>query len=471
MQKKYEWTRFFCKSDEDVVLEEGAYLYDPKEGEGFVNNHVKSLKDIESIPCIVILGEPGMGKSFALEDEEERLSRISDASMLPPMPIRMEQFSDEGELRRKLFESKEWRNWKDGESVLTLLLDSLDEVRIHVKTACSVLTEGLRKVDKNRLRLRICCRSGHWPEYFSDDLRRLWGEEQVAIYRILPLRPCDVEEAVQQTDGSDPRDFMSEVRDKDVQPFAAKPITLMTLIEEFALKRALPGSQWEIYEKLCLKLCEEQNRRNGEFETLKQSYNLDKTERIKVASKIASVMMLCNRKLACFEEKIDDSSENVLFFEEVGEREKTHGLIAKADFEETVGKTAIFHCRGDHLFTFGHQTYMEFFAAKYLCDICTLPFGKLKKILSAEVTGVRKVTPQLRELASWCSSRRNKLKKWMIRNDPIAMICSDLSVLTDQEKYSLVENLLFEMDRLEFFDPSLLWEHGRKLKHSKLGGT
>ena len=122
MQEKYEWTRFFCKINEEAVLVDGAYLYDPKEGEGFVNNHVKSIKDIVSIPCIVILGEPGMGKSVALEDEEERLSRISDASMLPPIHIRMEQFSDEGELRRKLFESQEWGNWKKGDSFLCLVL-------------------------------------------------------------------------------------------------------------------------------------------------------------------------------------------------------------------------------------------------------------------------------------------------------------------------------------------------------------
>ena len=99
MNTKYEWTRFFCKSDEDVVLVEDAYLYDPKEGDGFVNSHAVSLEDVESIPCIAILGEPGMGKSVALEDEEERLRRITDTSMLPPMFIRMEQFSDEGEGR------------------------------------------------------------------------------------------------------------------------------------------------------------------------------------------------------------------------------------------------------------------------------------------------------------------------------------------------------------------------------------
>ena len=59
-----------------------------------MNRHIVALEDVASIPCIVILGEPGMGKSTALEDEEKRLKRINNPNMLPPILKRMEEFSD-----------------------------------------------------------------------------------------------------------------------------------------------------------------------------------------------------------------------------------------------------------------------------------------------------------------------------------------------------------------------------------------
>jgi len=468
MQKKYEWKRFFCeRGNRDPVLVEDAYLYDPEEREGYLNTNVVSFEDVDSVPCVVILGEPGMGKSTALEDEEQRILREAKPDTIPPISIRMEEFSDGGELRRKIFESVEWQDWQKGDKILTLLVDSLDEVTIRIETACYVLTEGFRNADKSRLRVRICCRAGQWPNYFEVELKKLWGkEEEVGIYRILPLRPCDVEKAVKETNGLDSDVFMSEVRNKDLQPFAAKPITLMSLIDEFGLTQTLPGSQWEMYEKLCLKLCDEPNPRYRGTPTLKRSYKLDKAGRIEVGTKIAAVMMLCGRKLVSLEEENKVSEENMLLLDEVSRGAIKHGYIAKDELEETVAKTSLFNYSGNQSFKLGHQTYMEFLAARYFCK---LSFRVIKHIFLTCGVGNEKVFPQLREVAAWCSNRNSKLKKWMIKKDPIAMICSDLSGLTEQEKHNLVENLLSELDRLEFFDPNLLWTHVRKVKHPKLG--
>ena len=52
MQAKYEWKRFFCKrDDEDPVLVEDAYLYDPQDGEGYVNPQVANRSHVISWIC------------------------------------------------------------------------------------------------------------------------------------------------------------------------------------------------------------------------------------------------------------------------------------------------------------------------------------------------------------------------------------------------------------------------------------
>jgi hypothetical protein len=62
-KQNYHWKRFWCPRSSSYSLEDGGYLIDPDTAwDGYKSNLV-TLEDIAAVPCLILLGEPGIGKS------------------------------------------------------------------------------------------------------------------------------------------------------------------------------------------------------------------------------------------------------------------------------------------------------------------------------------------------------------------------------------------------------------------------
>ena len=67
--KNYNWTRFWIPRDGNLVLEGGGYFQDPQSQYGkLLSPEALPLSAIDSHPCLELLGEPGIGKSWALQE-------------------------------------------------------------------------------------------------------------------------------------------------------------------------------------------------------------------------------------------------------------------------------------------------------------------------------------------------------------------------------------------------------------------
>lgn len=62
----YGWKRFWCPRDERYTLDETGFLADPDEILGAQRSNVQPLEHWADAPCLVLLGELGIGKSHAL---------------------------------------------------------------------------------------------------------------------------------------------------------------------------------------------------------------------------------------------------------------------------------------------------------------------------------------------------------------------------------------------------------------------
>lgn len=60
----YGWKRFWCPRDGSINLMDSGYLADP---EGSYGNHfnptLRSFEEVSKLPCLALLGEPGIGKT------------------------------------------------------------------------------------------------------------------------------------------------------------------------------------------------------------------------------------------------------------------------------------------------------------------------------------------------------------------------------------------------------------------------
>jgi len=87
----YKWKRFWCRREENFYLSDGGFLSDPDAGVLYSpNSNAHSFDDISSWPCLVLLGEPGIGKSRALESAYEgakdAIDEAGDVADVPALP-------------------------------------------------------------------------------------------------------------------------------------------------------------------------------------------------------------------------------------------------------------------------------------------------------------------------------------------------------------------------------------------------
>ena len=124
MSKDYGWKRFWCPREGSYSLADQGLLADPEAeyGQEF-NPDLTTFDRLQGVPCLAMLGEPGIGKSWTLS--REALSDEATAHGAKLLRFDLRQFGSEGRLFNALFESEELRDWKDGSYDLHLYLDSV----------------------------------------------------------------------------------------------------------------------------------------------------------------------------------------------------------------------------------------------------------------------------------------------------------------------------------------------------------
>ena len=71
----YSWKRFWCHRTGSINLSDGGYLSDPDSEWGHIYNpDVVPFDKISNAKCLVLLGEPGIGKSSTMRQEENVLN-------------------------------------------------------------------------------------------------------------------------------------------------------------------------------------------------------------------------------------------------------------------------------------------------------------------------------------------------------------------------------------------------------------
>lgn len=469
-KQEYSWKRFCCPPSGSINLADGGYLYDPDAEWGKTYNpNLVTLEVIADIPCLVLLGEPGIGKSQELEN----LKVLTQKKICDPRQVLELNLRSCTNIKDDLFKDEAFIDWLGDTYHLYLFLDSLDEGLLSIPTLATGLIDELKKQKYrnhiNRLHLRLACRTFVFPAILEEGLKELWQKDRVEIYELAPLRRVDVREAA-KVEGFSPDDFLKEIGHKDVVPLAIKPITLGFLLNTYRRHNGqFPSNQkiYELYLEGCKLLCEEVNpsRRSSN-----RKGNLDADQRLIVAARIAAIAVFANRFAVWTGiNQGNVPTEDVLVqtlclgYENANGREFE---ITRVAIEEVLD-TGLFSSRGLHRMGWAHQTYAEFLAAWYLVQH-EIPLAQITGLIFSSEEPDHKLIPQLHETAAWLASIRTDVLQKIIRTDPDVLLRSD--VPTDANvRSSIVDNLLTQYEEEKLFD----WDRSNyrnyaKLKHSGL---
>jgi len=463
----YKWKRFWCPRSGSISLADGGYLCDPEPEWGKIYNpDLVTFEAISGLPCLVLLGEPGIGKTCALKaDQSEIVSRIQKQGD-QVLFLDLRSYGSEDRLVRSLFDSSEFTAWKTGTYQLHIFLDSLDECLLRIDPLANLLVDEFKRYrnEVKRLYLRIACRTAEWRAVLEEGLKEIWGENSVGVYELVPLRRVDVMEAA-RSEGFSPNDFLKEIGQKDIVPLAIKPVTLGFLLNTYRRHNGqFPLNQrlYELYLDGCKLLCEEVNpsRRDS---NRRGSFDID--QRVIIAARIAAITIFANRfAIWTGVDQGSVPSEDVLLQELCHGYEDANGRefeITREAIKEVLD-TGLFSSRGLHQMGWAHQTYTEFLAAWYLVQH-EIPLVQITELIFSSEDPAHKLIPQLHETAAWLASMRSDVSQEIIRTDPDVLLRSD--VPTDANvKSSIVDNLLTQYEEGKLFD----WGRNNYRNYAKL---
>lgn len=380
------------------------------------------LQSIEATPCLILLGEPGMGKTYAVLREVGRLDSLRRNNEMAHFVDLLGSDSPQ-QVRERLFNNQIYRDWKAGQYQLTYFIDSVDKTATPVDHVLAELHNELRTADLFRLRLRLVCRDYDWSMRFSDGLRSLWKEtpEGVSQVHVLQLAPLSYEDIclAAQYNAMDPEMFLKDLEAADALALATIPITLEMLLQtgEFTSNRL------ELYEKGIRRLCRRAEERDVSEKRL--------SERVMTASTLAAVMLLGDKYWVDIEsESIGESVLSVRDLFQDSDMETKEKLV-----RETL-ITGLF--QGDRQRSWIHQSFAEYLAAVYL----SAPEIPIKEIMKFTTNSSGAFATQLYEVLRWLIEMRTDVLNEIVARQPELFLTTDLSHLDDKDFRSIYKAML-----------------------------
>jgi len=464
----YNWKRFWSPRTSQINLADGGYLPDPDgEWTRFYNPDLVRFESIAEVRCLGLLGEPGIGKSFALRAQRPAIEAKIKEQGGETIWMDLHEYSSEDRLVRDLFDSLTYTAWATGSHGLHVFLDSLDECLMRVGTVAAVLVSKLRNCPRDRLFLRIACRTADWPNSLENGLTEFWGEQDAKVYELAPLRRADVIQAA-RANGLNTDALLEAIDRAGAVPLAIKPITLQFLLNTFSRSRQLPSKQADLYLEGCQLLCEETNveRRDAGL-----AGDLTAKQRMAVAGRIAAVTLFANRAAVWTGvDKGDVPLEDVVVEDFSGGTVNLNGdefAVTESAARETLG-AGLFTSRGPKRMGWAHQTYAEFLAARFLMQQkMTLP--QMMSLLVHPDDPEQKLVPQLHGVTAWLAAMDPKVFDEVSKTDPDVLLLSDVLSAEEASRAALVESFLRMIDerRIQFPGFGTHWLY-RKLAHPNL---
>jgi hypothetical protein len=423
--------RYLAAAGETIDLDGDGFLLDL----GFwgISSPVAgciSLDEAAGLQCLVVLGEPGAGKSVVLETLSGD-AFPTDAHLR--FRLDLMECSSDAWLIRRLFEAREVAEWRAGSGVLELTLDSLDEGRVNLPNVAALLAGELRRWPTERLRLRVGCRSADWPSVLGDALGEMFPE--TALLELLPLRRRDVSALADAAD-VDTAAFFAALSQVNAGHLASRPLSLRLMLRTFARTGELGGNIVELYSGAVAFLCEEQSPARSDNRKVPTSTG---AARLAVAGWLAACSVLSGRP-TIWTGPSSESDGYALTLADIYDSpgdQAAPGVAITPELVADVLRTGLFKGRGPRRMGWAHRTYAEYLAASYLSERRA---GR-RQVEALLVADDGAVYPQLRPVAAWLAAIDPGAMGWLAAQDPLLFLTVPIGPPSDQLRAQIVDGL------------------------------
>lgn len=355
--------------------------------------------------CVILQGEVGSGKSYALREL---------VGALGPSNCRLVRLRDgDDALRDVLAEVLAWERRDRPEDRPWLLVDGLDEM-----VRSRALWPRLRAV-RERARFVVSGRPYSFLQGVEDEIHEHLDGVVLRNTYLAPLRRSDVAAAVR----GDSAAFIEALEARDLQMLATRPLLLGRLIERFE-ESGLPENRWDAYEDACRMLVHENDRENP----------IEVERRMAAAKRLAACMRLSGRDVLLPDEGLGRPRPYIRLNEvetEDGGRESLRAVLRSGLFQPTQAQPTGF--------TWIQAGWQDFLAAANVAEL-RLPDASLRQLLVDQYRGETRIPPPLVGFATWLSGRSRFVADLLVEYEPLAVL-ELADVLMEPARARLVSRL------------------------------
>ncbi len=288
-QQDFGWVRRWYPIEQSIAAQTSGYLAERADDEGL------TLADVSSVPCLVLLGTPGMGKSREAEGAVRTLRTQGELADLVAVGRR----ADPLQSLLELLDGPHAAAWRSEGRAWHLFIDGIDEAlgaAVGFAASLGKFLDALAGAsgDLARMRIRFLCRTVEWTQAFDSLIETHWRDNEIAKLQIAPLTRDDVVMAVDAVSGDSrvAKGFLQRVSDIGAESLASRPVSLRLLADLQSRLGALPSSQAEIYRQGLEVLVDEHD---GERRRRIRRGALNASERLMVAARIAAANAFSGR--------------------------------------------------------------------------------------------------------------------------------------------------------------------------------
>lgn len=371
------------------------------------------LSELRGMPYLVLLGEPGIGKSTALEYEASQ---------------------EDGEL----LTCREAMNGIAIASSSTAYLDALDEYRAGENGKDKLLQLANAITQSGVARWRLTCRAEDWRAA-ADMLamRRAAKNQPITVAHLLPLDDTEAEIVLSGLGQTDPERFLADARARGAGAFLENPLSLQLLFSVVASGGVWPSTRFELFDRAIHALVHEHDPQ-------RVTDRRPPVDDIIDAAGQLSFYMLATGARALWR-------SNALAN---GSRAKDFAIVQSLPIDPELAAfsldTAIFRGEGQS-FEPSHRTIAEFLAGRFLAGRVTgQPTGPIFPLnrAAALITGKDQKAPsELRGLYAWFAahlSQRNdeKAALRLIERDAATVLAyGDAAAFSTNGRRAILVNL------------------------------
>lgn len=410
-----------------------------------------SLDDLADIPVIILLGEPGIGKTSEITDYFERARQTNNEHIWELQEYPPTDFNQFFNQLQSQIQSGEQRT-------LVVFIDAFDESQHSPVNLGRNLVAALKATPMllDKLYLRVACRTADWSEDTTSRLKSLFGQGNVLTIELDALGQQEVVQAAKAHEINVYK-FLELIEQNALATLTLKPITLIDLLRQYKTSDGvLPPTRNALYEKMCRQLCEEHNQYHDENDR-RGNFTVD--ELFTESARLATIM-LTTRRLAIW---IPSSTKDIPDGS-VAIGDLHHGTSAEDRLTRAALHTGFFSSRGPNQLGWAHLSYAEYLAAFYMQNNLSLP--QIKSLLVHP--NDNKIIPQLREVAAWLTTMNPVLLQFIADFDPETLFQSDLIVEDTNAREQLTSIFLDLYHREILIDSYNSHARYRRFMHPRL---